>query len=66
MTIETDKQFAAALVAIGKKNDKCLVGVEFDVDEMDEYQVRNHMSTFIVLCIISNAVPACAHIRQHP
>ena len=51
-TIETDKQFTAALVAIGKKNNKCLVGVEFDVDEMDGFRVHTRVSTFII-CLVS-------------
>ena len=46
-----DKQFTVVLVAVGKKNDKCLVGVEFNIDQMDRYRICTHVSTFI-RCLI--------------
>jgi hypothetical protein len=41
-TIDNDHQFSMAMGALMKKNrTTCQAGVEFDVDEMDGYWIRN-------------------------
>lgn len=41
-TIDNDHQFSVAMGALMKKNrTTCQAGVEFDVDEMDGYRIRN-------------------------
>jgi hypothetical protein len=41
-TIDNDHQFSVAMGALMKKNKTtCQAGVEFDVDEMDGYRIRN-------------------------
>ena len=48
-TIDTDHQFNVAMVELLKKNKAtCQVGVEFDTDEMDGFQVRNRVCTLSI------------------
>jgi hypothetical protein len=47
-TINNDRQFSVALAALLKRNKAvCQVGVEFDVDEMEGFRIRNRVR-FIV------------------
>jgi hypothetical protein len=49
-TIDNDQEFAVALAALLKKNPKtCQAGVEFDVNNMDEFRICNRVCQFNVL-----------------
>src|SRR5882762_5786751 len=49
-TIDNDHQFSVALAALLKKNTTtCQAGVEFDLNDMDGFRIRNRVCSCIIL-----------------
>ncbi|KIK42782.1 hypothetical protein CY34DRAFT_68804, partial [Suillus luteus UH-Slu-Lm8-n1] len=72
-TIDNDHQFSVAMGALMKKNrTRCQAGVEFDVDEMDGYRIRNGVRPVLAPdlnndedeLVLGTQVPQAAHFSE--